>query len=218
MAVFRSGDRGGPSDLVRAARRGGVRNERVLAALGEVRRELFVPEGDEGAAYADRPVRIPHGQTTSQPSLIAMMIEALELTGDERVLEIGTGYGYQTALLSHLAREVWSIERHSSLAEAASTNLDRAGIGNVHVLVGDGHDGLPDAAPFEGIVLSAATPEIPATLVDQLKAGGLLVVPIGPGGAEEVTVHRRTSDGLERVRRLTRARFVPMRRGAGDTS
>jgi protein-L-isoaspartate(D-aspartate) O-methyltransferase len=216
MAVFRSTRGGDPSDLVRIARRSGVRDERVLAALGEVRRDLFVPEGDVGAAYADRPVRIPRGQTTSQPSLIAMMIEALELTGDERVLEVGTGYGYQTALLSHLAGEVWSIERHASLAEAARTNLDRAGIGNVHVVVGDGHEGLPDAAPFDGIVLSAATPEVPATLVDQLAEGGLLVVPIGPGGAEEVTVHRRTTDGLERVRRLTRARFVPMRRGKGD--
>jgi protein-L-isoaspartate(D-aspartate) O-methyltransferase len=216
MAVFRNTRGGDPSDLVRIARRSGVRDERVLAALGEVRRDLFVPEGDVGAAYADRPVRIPRGQTTSQPSLIAMMIEALELTGDERVLEVGTGYGYQTALLSHLAGEVWSIERHASLAEAARTNLDRAGIGNVHVVVGDGHEGLPDAAPFDGIVLSAATPEVPATLVDQLAEGGLLVVPIGPGGAEEVTVHRRTTDGLERVRRLTRARFVPMRRGKGD--
>jgi protein-L-isoaspartate(D-aspartate) O-methyltransferase len=213
MSFLRRASGQGPEDLARIARRAGVKDERVLGAIASVRREMFVPVGSERAAYTDRPVPIPHGQTTSQPSLIAMMIEALELAGDERVLEIGTGYGYQTALLAELATEVWSVERFAELAEAARTNLERAGVHDAHVVTGDGREGLPDKAPFDAIILSAATPDIPAPLVDQLADHGRLVAPIGPGGAEEVIVYRRGHVGLERVRALTRARFVPLRPG-----
>lgn len=213
MAFFsRAGD--GPEDLVRAAERIGVRDERVLDALRAVRREDFVPAGRERAAYADRPIPIPRGQTTSQPSLIAAMVEALQLRGGEKVLELGTGYGFQTALLAQLADEVWSIERYGELAEAAADNLRAAGIDNAHVLVGDGSEGVAEQAPFEGIILSAATPSIPGPLREQLAEGGRLVAPVGAGGSEDVVVLRRAGDDLERIRSLTRARFVPLRRGA----
>lgn len=201
---------------MRAAERIGVRDERVLEALRRVPRAGFVPPGRESGAYVDAPVPIPHGQTTSQPSLIAAMIDTLELTGDERVLEVGTGYGFQTALLAELAAEVHSIERFAELADAARRNLERAGYDNVHVVVGDGNEGLPEHAPFDGVVLSAATPQVPGPLIDQLAEGGRLCAPIGGGGAEEVLVYRRTADGLERDRRLTHARFVPLRRGTVD--
>lgn len=213
MAFFsRAG--GGPEDLVRAAERIGVRDERVLDALRTVRREDFVPPGRERAAYADRPIPIPHGQTTSQPSLIAAMVEALELDGGEKVLELGTGYGFQTALLAQLADEVWSIERYGELAEAAADNLRAAGIENAHVVVGDGSEGVPEQAPFDAIILSAATPSIPGPLREQLAEGGRLIAPVGAGGSEDVVVLRRAGDELERIRSLTRARFVPLRRGA----
>jgi protein-L-isoaspartate(D-aspartate) O-methyltransferase len=212
MSFLRRGG-SGPDDLVRAAERIGVRDQRVLEALRRVPREAFVPPGSERGAYVDAPVPIPHGQTTSQPSLIAAMIETLELTGDERVLEIGTGYGFQTALLAELAAEVHSIERFGELADAARANLEEAGYDNVHVVVGDGNQGLPEHAPFDAMVLSAATPQVPEALIDQLAEGGRLCAPIGGGGAEEVLVYRRTSEGLERDRRLTHARFVPLRRG-----
>ena len=213
MPLFgRAGE--GPEDLVRAAERIGVRDQRVLDALRSVRREDFVPPGRERAAYADRPIPIPHGQTTSQPSLIAAMVEALELTGDEKVLELGTGYGFQTALLAELADEVWSIERYGELAETAADNLRMADIDNANVVVGDGSEGIPDEAPFDAIILSAATPSIPGPLRQQLADGGRLVAPVGAGGSEDVVVFRRSGDELERVRSLTRARFVPLRRGA----
>jgi protein-L-isoaspartate(D-aspartate) O-methyltransferase len=202
----------GPEDLARAARRHGVRDERVLAAVLNTPRELFVPPGSERSAYSDRPVPIPHGQTTSQPSLIAGMVEALELSSDERVLEIGTGYGYQTAILARLADHVWSVERFADLAEAARHNLGRAGIGNATVVVGDGHEGLEEQAPFDAIIVSAATPEVPPALGEQLRKGGRIVIPIGRGGSEDVVVHERAARGLRPARRLTYARFVPLRR------
>jgi protein-L-isoaspartate(D-aspartate) O-methyltransferase len=203
-----------PDDLVRAAERIGVRDERVLDALRAVRREDYVPPGHERAAYSDRPIPIPHGQTTSQPSLIAAMVEALELEGGDKVLEVGTGYGFQTALLAELADEVWSIERYGELAETAAAHLDAAGVTNAHVVVGDGNEGIPEEAPFDAIILSAAAPSVPGPLADQLAEGGRLVVPVGAGGSEDVVVYRRRGDQLERVRSLTRARFVPLRRGA----
>lgn len=206
----------GPDDLVRAAERIGVSDQRVLQALRDVPRERFVPPGREEMAYTDAPVPIPYGQTTSQPSLIAGMIETLELQGDERVLEIGTGYGFQTALLAELAAEVHSIERFGELARAARDNLDRAGYEDVHVVVGDGNEGLPDAAPFDAVVISAATPHIPAPLIGQLTEGARVVAPVGGGGSEVVIVYRRTPHGLEEERTLTRARFVPMRPGTVD--
>jgi protein-L-isoaspartate(D-aspartate) O-methyltransferase len=212
MAWFRRRRGGGPDALVDAARRF-VDDDRVLDAMRTVDRADFVPEGSGSLAYADRPVPLPQGQTTSQPSLIAGMVAALELRGDERVLEVGTGYGYQTALLAELAEEVVSIERYEELAAAARGNLDATGYRGVTVVVGDGHEGVPEHAPYGAIILSAATPDIPRPLIDQLAEGGHLVAPVGRGGSEQVLVYRRRDGELREERRVTRARFVPMMRG-----
>lgn len=194
--------------LVVAAVAVGVRDQRVLDALRETPRADFVGPGDEWRADSDRPHPIPHGQVTTQPSLIAQMVAALALRGGERVLEVGTGYGFQTALLARLAAEVWSIERHADIAATARAHLERAGIGNARVVVGDGSGGLPEHAPFDGIVVSAAFTAVPAPLAEQLAAGGRLVQPLGPGGAEDVVLFERGRSGLERRGSITLARFV----------
>ena len=200
----------GPENLVAAARLAGVRDERVLAALRSVPRALFVPVPLVDRAYADEPLPIAHGQVTTQPSLVAAMVEALALTGDEQVLEVGSGYGWQTALLAALGRYVWSVERWPQLAAAARANLEHHGTRNVEVLTGDGSEGLAAQAPFDAIIVSAAFPEVPPPLVEQLAAGGRLVQPIGSGGAEEVVLFERRADALVRSRRVTGARFVPL--------
>jgi len=145
---------------------------------------------------------------TSQPSLIATMVEALALSGDERVLEVGTGLGWQTALLGRLAREVWSVEYRAKLADAAQKNLLGAGVENAHVIVADGSEGLPEHAPFDAIVVAAAHPSVPPPLAEQLTLGGRLVQPLGSGGEEEVVLFERTPDGLARRRTLLGACFV----------
>ena len=199
---------GSPADLVRAARRAGVADERVLGAIAATPRTAYVPAGYAAEAYADRPLPIPYGQVTTQPSLSAVMVAGLGLTGSEYVLEIGTGYGYQTALLARLSARVVSIEIWPDLAEQARRNLVAQGIGNVVVLVGDGSEGAPDHAPFDAVVVSAAFPRVPPPLAAQLRAGGRLVQPVGPGGAEEVVLYEKHADGLRRVRALTEASFV----------
>jgi protein-L-isoaspartate(D-aspartate) O-methyltransferase len=199
-----------PEDLVKAVRREGVRNPRVLAALAEVPRASFVPPDLVDRAYADEPLRIPHGQVTTQPSLAARMVEALALGGGEKVLEIGTGYGFQTALLARLAGFVWSVERWPDIAAAARRNLAREGVCNVRISVGDGTEGRPEDAPYDGIIVSAAFPEVPSPLEEQLALGGRLVQPLGPGGAEEVVLFVKREGGLERRSTLTGARFVPL--------
>jgi protein-L-isoaspartate(D-aspartate) O-methyltransferase len=207
------------SRLAAAAYVAGVRDDRVLAAMAAVPRAAYVPSGKEGAAERDRPIRIAGGQFTSQPSLVALMIEALELRGEERVLEVGAGLGYQTALLAELAQEVWSLERIPELAEDAAANLRAQHVENAHVQVGDGSEGLAEHAPFDAIVVAAASPRVPPPLVTQLTLGGRLVQPVGPGGHEDVTVFRRAQDGaLVRVRGLVPARFVPLlgRHGLSD--
>jgi protein-L-isoaspartate(D-aspartate) O-methyltransferase len=191
---------------VRAARRGGVRDERLLAAIEAVPRAGFVPQDQAPDAYADSPLPIPHGQVTTQPSLVAAMVEALELRGGERVLEIGTGYGWQTALLAELAREVFSIERFSDLADTARMAL--AGRENVHVVVGDGSEGLPEQAPFDAILVAAAYPSVPDPLAGQLAEGGRLVQPLGPGGAEDVVLFEKRDGELHAVRSVIGAHFV----------
>ncbi|HYZ78067.1 MAG TPA: protein-L-isoaspartate(D-aspartate) O-methyltransferase [Gaiellaceae bacterium] len=203
-------DAPGPENLVAAARMAGVRDERVLAALRTVPRALFVPPSEIERAYADAPLPIPHEQVTTQPSLVAKMVEALALTGSERVLEIGTGYGWQTALLASLAGFVWSVERWPDLAEDARANLERYGVRNVEVAVGDGSEGLAGHAPYEAILVSAAFPRVPAPLAEQLAPGGRLVQPVGRGGNEDVVLFERRGDRLEASRSLTLARFVPL--------
>jgi protein-L-isoaspartate(D-aspartate) O-methyltransferase len=194
--------------LVTAARRAGVEDPRVLEAVRRVPRAAFVPLDQVGSAYHDEPLRIPHGQVTTQPSLSARMVQALRLAGTEQVLEVGTGYGYQTALLALLASFVTSIERWRDLAELARRNLAAQDITNVHVLDGDGTEGVPAAAPYDAILVSAAFPHVPQPLVSQLRIGGRLVQPIGTGGAERVTVFERSADGLVSLAVVCHARFV----------
>lgn len=203
------------SDLLAALRAAGVRAPQLLEAVRAVPRAAFVPPEAAGRAYDDTPLPIPHDQVTTQPSLVAMMVEALALTGTERVLEVGTGYGWQTTLLARLARDVWSVERWPDLAETARENLSRHGVENATVVVGDGSEGLADQAPFDAILISAAFPEVPEPLAEQLAAGGRLVQPIGPGGAEDVVLFERRAGGLIARRTITCAHFVRLvgRRG-----
>jgi protein-L-isoaspartate(D-aspartate) O-methyltransferase len=201
----------GPDDLVGAARAAGVGDHRVLGAIRSTPREAFVPARFAAIAYSDEPVPITHGQTTSQPSLIAAMVAALDLAGTERVLEVGTGYGYQTALLARLAAQVISIDMWPDMVAQARDNLAAQGIGNAVVIEGDGSQGAPGYAPFDAIIVSAAFPTVPPPLADQLVAGGRLVQPLGPGGSEDVIVHQRTASGLSRGRVLTSASFVRLR-------
>jgi protein-L-isoaspartate(D-aspartate) O-methyltransferase len=186
----------------------GVRDERILEAFRRVPRAGFVPAESVGHAYVDEPLPIPHAQVTTQPSLVAKMVEALELGGDERVLEVGTGHGFQTALLAELAGAVWSVERWPGLAETARDNLRRHDARGVEVAVGDGTLGLPEHAPYDAIVVAAAFPRVPEPLSDQLAAGGRLVHPVGPGGREDVALFEKGPRGLVRVRTLTGAHFV----------
>jgi len=198
-------------ELVLAARASGVTDERVLAAVAATPRAAFAPAGHAEASYSDQPLPIARGLVTTQPSLVAVMIAGLDLAGAEQVLEIGAGYGYQTALLARLAAQVTSIEIYSDIAAVARRNLSRQGIANVEVIQADGTSGYPDRAPFDSVLVSAAHPDVPPPLIDQLRAGGRLVQPIGPGGNEDVTLFERTADGLRHVRVLTRANFVPLR-------
>lgn len=196
--------------LASAARAIGVRDPRVLAAVASVPRERFVPPEVAERAYADHPLPLPCWQTTSQPSLVALMLEALELSGAETVLEVGTGYGYQTALLARLARAVYSVEYWEELADAARANLRAAAVTNATVGTGDGTRGWPRHAPYGGIVVSAATAAVPAALADQLADRGRLVLPLGGPDGQVVTVFTKTGGRLRRVRGLTLAMFVPL--------
>jgi protein-L-isoaspartate(D-aspartate) O-methyltransferase len=197
-----------PDQLVDAVRAEGIGEPRLLAAIREVPRVEFVPPALAGRAYVDEPLPIAHGQVTTQPSLVARMVEGLELEGGERVLEIGTGYGWQTALLARLCAFVWSVERWPDLAEEARKRLERMRVDNIDVVVGDGSEGKPEHAPYDTILVSAAFPSVPDTLAAQLAEGGRLVQPLGHGGAEEVVVFEKEGGRLERRRTLTLARFV----------
>ena len=195
-------------DLVRAIVAADVRDGRLIDAFREVPRAGFVPTELTERAYLDRPLTIPHGQVTTQPSLSAKMIEALALTGPERVLEVGTGYGFQTALLARLSGFVWSVERFPDVAATARENLARHGVENVEVIAGDGTRGLPEHAPYDAILVSAAFTSVPPPLAEQLASGGRLVQPIGSGGEEEVVLFEKEEGGLARRRTVTGAYFV----------
>ena len=203
-------------DLVLAARSTGVSDERLLDAIAATDRAVFAPAGLVGESYSDQPLPISRGQVTTQPSLVAVMIAGLALTGGEQVLEIGTGYGYQTALLARLAAYVISLEIHSDIATVARRNLCSHGVANVQVIVADGTKGYLDGAPFDAVLVSAANEDVPPPLIDQLREGGRLVQPIGPGGNEDVTLFERVPDGLRRVRLLTKANFVLLRGKYGN--
>jgi protein-L-isoaspartate(D-aspartate) O-methyltransferase len=195
--------------LIEALRNAGLRDERVLTAMAKTPREFFVDKAQKGLAYADRALPIEAGQTISQPLMVATMTQALQLSGRERVLEIGTGSGYQTAILSLLAKFVYSIERHQILACQAAKRLIQLGVDNVSIYVGDGSLGWPDAAPYERILVTAAAPELPTHLLEQLVTWGILVVPVGSHERQELLVVHRAPWGPE-VRSLGGCVFVPL--------
>lgn len=188
---------------------GSVRDRRVLQAMRKVPRHRFVPGMSLQAAYLDTPLPIGHGQTISQPTVVGMMTEALALKGGERVLEIGTGSGYQAAILSLLAAEVYSIELVEPLANEARARLQELGY-RVQVRAGDGYAGWPDKAPFDRIVVTAAPPQVPKALTDQLAEGGILVLPVGPRFAFQELVRIRKVKGKLERESLGAVIFVPM--------
>jgi protein-L-isoaspartate(D-aspartate) O-methyltransferase len=195
--------------LVEVLRRKGVRDLSVLRAVQMVPRHLFVPESVRHQAYDDTALPIGSGQTISQPYVQARYLELIGLTGREKVLEIGTGSGYQTALLALLASMVFSVERVPLLAQGARTALANSGIRNVTVLVGDGTLGWRPFAPYDAILVSAASPEVPAPLVQQLASGGRMVIPLGDRASQTLTLVERKDDGI-RASTIADVRFVPL--------
>jgi protein-L-isoaspartate(D-aspartate) O-methyltransferase len=187
----------------------GIEDERVLAAMGEVPREAFVAERRRELAYSDAALPIGSEQTISQPWIVAAILQALALTGTERVLEIGTGSGYSTCLLGRLATHVVSVERHADLARAAAGHLRACASDNIELMVGDGSRGVPDRAPFDAIAVHAAAPVAPPTLVDQLAEGGRLVVPVTSGSEEMLALLRRHGAEFESTA-IAPCRFVPL--------
>ena len=192
----------------------GIRDERVLAAMAKVPRHDFAPEQLRDEAYEDHPLPIGEGQTISQPYIVAIMLEALELSADDRVLEVGTGSGYVTALLAEMVADVISVERHAVLADAARDLLARMGYANVKVIVGDGSQGYPPAAPYNAIVVSAAAPELPAELVKKLAESGRMIVPVGADESQQLQLIRM-ENGQPRVALRELCRFVPLVSGDG---
>jgi protein-L-isoaspartate(D-aspartate) O-methyltransferase len=186
-----------------------IRDTRVLRAMAAVPRHHFVPAELNEHAYADNALPIAENQTISQPYIVALTVAALQLQGHERVLEIGTGSGYAAAVLGQLAAEVWTIERYRSLAETAARRLAELGYRNVHVLSGDGTQGLPEHAPYDGIAVAAAGPHVPQSLLDQLAPGGRLVIPIGSRDEQQLIRVVRTAKGLHEES-LGPVRFVPL--------
>ncbi len=187
-----------------------VRDARVLEAMRRIPRHLFVPPGSRSLAYEDHPLSIGQGQTISQPYMVAFMTQALELRGRERVLEVGTGSGYQTAILAELCRAVFSIERIPELAAAAESTLMALGYGNISFRVGDGSEGWSEHAPFDGILVAAAAPSIPQMLRNQLADNGVMVIPVGDWRrTQEIFVARRTGLSIT-VERSIGCRFVPL--------
>ena len=187
----------------------GIDSPRVLEAFLRVPRHLFLPDKKCPRAYQDGPLPINKGQTISQPYIVAYMTEQLKLTGDEKILEIGTGSGYQAAILGELAREVHSVERHESLAKSAVGLLEELGYENIQVHLGDGTKGLPDHAPYQAIIVTAAGPDVPAPLLDQLADGGRLIMPVGARFGQVLRLCRRDG-GKYHQEDLTPVAFVPL--------
>lgn len=190
-------------------RRRGIYDPHVLDAMVRIPRHEFVPEQYRNQAYEDHPLPIGEGQTVSQPFIVALSLQALNLQGNESVLEVGTGSGYQTALLALLAKSVFSIERYASLARSAETVLARLGLKNVRVEIGDGSRGWPEYAPFDATLISAASPRVPQSLVEQLADEGRMVIPVGPPQAQELQLVRKQTTGFS-VEKLEGCRFVPL--------
>jgi len=189
----------------------GIQNRRVLDAMRAVPRHEFVPEQYRDLAYDDSPLPTSLGQTISQPYIVALMTELIDPSPEHRVLEIGTGSGYQSAVLSRLVRDVYTIEILPELARTAAQRLERLNFKNVHVREGDGYQGWPEHAPFDSILVTAAAPEIPKPLVDQLKRGGRLIIPVdNAAGHQTLQVIEKDNDGSMRVRDLIPVRFVPL--------
>ncbi len=188
----------------------GIRDERVLEAMRQIPRHLFVEEALQGRAYGDSPLPIGEKQTISQPYIVALMTAALELKGHERILEIGTGSGYQAAVLARIVSRVFTIERFPSLARRARRILDQIGCTNVNIKVTDGTLGWEEAAPFDGIIVTAGAPSIPSKYVEQLCVGAHLVIPIGPQDSQVLMRITRTSQNECRQERLADCRFVPL--------
>jgi protein-L-isoaspartate(D-aspartate) O-methyltransferase len=201
--------RGARRRLVETLQNNGIRDLSVLHAVEMTPRHLFVPTGVRHRAYEDAPLPIGNGQTISQPSVHARYLEILQLTGSERVLEIGTGSGYQTVLLAHLAAQVFSIERVAALLERAREVIRECGIRNVSLLLGDGTIGWREYAPYDAILVSAASPEVPQPLVEQLADGGRLIIPLGDREEQMLTLVTRRADVVEQ-RDIMPVRFVPL--------
>jgi protein-L-isoaspartate(D-aspartate) O-methyltransferase len=195
--------------LIETLRKLAIRDERALAAMARLPREIFVDQAQRDLAYADRALPIDAGQTISQPLMVATMTQALQLNGRERVLEIGTGSGYQTAILAQLADHVYSVERHQMLACQAALRLLQLGLQNVSIYVGDGSLGWSDAAPYDRILVTAAAPEASSHLLAQLVIGGILVIPVGSHERQELLVIRNTLRGVD-VHSLGPCVFVPL--------
>lgn len=192
-----------------------IKDARVLEAMRTVPRHLFVPPGMQSYAYQDRPLPIGHDQTISQPYIVAFMTEAIDVDPGEKILEIGTGSGYQAAVLAEMGAEVYSIEIVEPLARSAEMALKDAGYENVQVRHGDGYQGWPAHAPFDIVIVTAAPDHIPQPLVDQLNLGGKMIIPVGDDGVQELTFLEKTEKGVERQRVLP-VRFVPMTGEAED--
>ena len=195
-------------------KRRGINNERVLQAFRSIPRHLFVPEEYQTDAYADHPLPIGNGQTISQPYIVALMTSNLKLTGNEKVLEIGTGSGYQTAILANLAKEVHSVERISELSDLAERNLLVFGMDNIHLHVGDGSLGWPDTAPYDSILITAAAPEIPEIILEQLKTNGRIVGPVGGRWRQMLEVWVKEKKRIKKEKILPVV-FVPLRGAHG---
>lgn len=187
----------------------GIRDERVLKAMLKVPRHEFIPDEYLNNAYADYPVAIGEGQTISQPYIVALMTEALQLKGEERVLEIGTGSGYQATILAELSPEVYSVERIKSLADHAAVLLKKMGYGNINIKVADGTLGWEEFAPFDRIIITAASPQIPETLVKQLKDSGIMLLPLGSGFGQVLTRVRKLKDTIS-TEGICGCVFVPL--------